>query len=617
MARSIRKRMVHPVVLRELDVRAVREVTPGMRRITLGGEQLGGFHNGDFDLPAFVSDGFDDVVRLYFPIPGENRLVLPVQKERTIDWKQEDRSLGRDYTVRRYDPERGEVTVDFAQHVTGVASAWSQRVRPGDRIHIAGPLASSPIPSGVDWYLVAGDETALPAIGRLLEELPDGALAQVFVEVAEPGHEQRIDTGAKAEITWLYRHGRAAGSTTLLADAARTAPWWPGSVYAWVAGEALSIKPIRRYLREVRELPAEFVDVAGYWRRTEVSALDDDPAVTDVSQAPDTPFERLHELGEILPPFAVRVAATLRIPTHVSRGAGTLDQLTELTGADRSALGKLLRYLVTIDVLTQDESGAYDVGELGSEFTDEGFVLDKLDLNGFEARIDLTAAGLLDAVRTGQAVGDPHTGATLREQLESSDRLARDLHAFSEDQHGWQAAAVAGDYPLTGIERLYVHSPGAAAVLDELLARNPHVQATVVGLPSHHDDVRAAITPEVGDRVGYLARSAFQQPPEQLDAYLIFGVLRMLPDADAAMLLSAAGGGARDGRVVLVEPVLDPGDVDEHAAEADLLALTAFGAGLRTMDEVAALAADAGLRVVDHRLVGWGVPVIELAAAPA
>lgn len=274
MARSIRQRVVHPIVLRELEVRAVHDVTPGMRRITLGGEQLGGFDNGKFDLPAFASDGFDDIVRLYFPIPGENRLVLPVQMERTIDWSQDDRPLGREYTVRRYDAERGEITLDFAQHIVGVASAWSQRVRVGERIHIAGPPGSSLTPSEVDWYLVAGDETALPAIGRFLEELPDVALAQVFIEIAGPEHEQQLDTSAKAEITWLHRHGATPGSTTLLADAVGAAPWWPGLVYAWVAGEAISIKPIRRYLREHLEVPAEFVDVTGYWRRTDVPASD-------------------------------------------------------------------------------------------------------------------------------------------------------------------------------------------------------------------------------------------------------------------------------------------------------------------------------------------------------
>ncbi|MET7340441.1 siderophore-interacting protein [Streptomyces sp. NPDC087866] len=110
--------------------------------------------------------------------------MLPVQGEAKLIGPRDPRPLSRAYAVRRWGAEAGELDVDFVSHGVGVGTAWVRPARPGDRIHLSGPSAPKGLPVGADWWLVAGDDTVLPAIGRLLDELPP-ARPQVFTEIAE------------------------------------------------------------------------------------------------------------------------------------------------------------------------------------------------------------------------------------------------------------------------------------------------------------------------------------------------------------------------------------------------------------------------------------------------
>ena len=248
MPRTIRDGVVHPISVRELEVKRVRDVTTGMRRVTLTGAQLDAFISNGFAQPAFRTAGFDDDVKLVFCYPGDDAPVLPIQKDGSIEFPKGKRPLAKSYTVRHFDAAAGELDIDFVKHGTGVATTWALRCKPGDRVHVAGPARSAFLPRDIDWMLVAGDETALPAIGRLLEEAPAGLRVQAFVEVTEPAHQQEFTTEADATVTWLFRGTAAPGTTTLLIDAVRAAQWWPGEVYAWVSGETMSVKPLRRHL---------------------------------------------------------------------------------------------------------------------------------------------------------------------------------------------------------------------------------------------------------------------------------------------------------------------------------------------------------------------------------
>lgn len=207
MPRTIRQRHVFPITMRRLEVLRTADVTPGMRRITVGGAGLGPGHLHGHHVAAFRSDGFDDEFKLFFTADGDKAPVLPRQNDGHLDWPRNPPALVRTYTVRRFDAEAGEVDIDFVNHGHGIATEWARRCRPGDELWVAGPKMSFTVPEGVDWLLILGDETALPAIGRWLEEMHEGTRAKVFIEIADDSHRQELASAADVDIVWLSRGG--------------------------------------------------------------------------------------------------------------------------------------------------------------------------------------------------------------------------------------------------------------------------------------------------------------------------------------------------------------------------------------------------------------------------
>lgn len=290
--RSKRPWTYYPITTRELVVLRTADVTPGMRRVTLGGPGLTA-HTAPSGQPvdAFRSDGFDDEFKLFLRHPEEEAALVPTQLAGVLDWPRHPHLVARTYTVRRWDPEAGELDVDLVLHGDGPAAEWARTVQPGEPIQVAGPKMSGAHPVDVDWCLVIADETGLPAVGRWLEDFPSGARAQVFLEVAEESHRQELPQPDGVEITWLVRAGAPAGTTTLLLDAVRAADWWPGEVFAWAAGEALTLAPIRRWLRQEKQLDREHLDITGYWRRRS------EPATPAAVEAPATADASVESAG--------------------------------------------------------------------------------------------------------------------------------------------------------------------------------------------------------------------------------------------------------------------------------------------------------------------------------
>lgn len=194
------RRVRHQTRGRLLEVMSASPITPKMLRITLGGDELAGF----------VSAAHDDHVKLFFPQPGQAKPVLPTAGPNGPEYPPDaPRPAARDYTPRRYDAAANTLVIDFVLHGDGPATSWAAQARPGHFLGVGGPRGSFIVPDDFDWYLPAGDETALPAIGRRLEELPPGAHALVVVEIADAGEEQRSDTRARVDTVWLHR-SRAA-----------------------------------------------------------------------------------------------------------------------------------------------------------------------------------------------------------------------------------------------------------------------------------------------------------------------------------------------------------------------------------------------------------------------
>ncbi len=236
-------RVRHDIRRRLLQVRRVEQLTPRMRRIVLGGDALEGF----------VSAAADDHVKLFFPPPGDTRPVFP------------DDGPVRDYTPRRFDPASGTLTVEFVLHGDGPASSWAARAAPGQWLGVAGPRGSLLIPEDYAGFLLAGDETALPAIARRLEEMQPGARALALIEVADAAEERHLPTAANAEIVWLHRDRAAPGTTRLLDEALERARLPAQDLHAWLAGEIDTVRRLRGVLIE-RGVPRADIKAAGYWR---------------------------------------------------------------------------------------------------------------------------------------------------------------------------------------------------------------------------------------------------------------------------------------------------------------------------------------------------------------
>jgi NADPH-dependent ferric siderophore reductase len=251
-------RVRHEVKLRLLEVRDVQRITPKMVRVTLGGG----------DLKGFASAAHDDHVKLLFPSPGQEKPALPsLGTNGSVFPEGVPRPAARDYTPRRYDEAAATLVIDFALHGEGVATHWAEQATPGQFLGVGGPRGSFIVPDDFDWYLVAGDETALPAIGRRLEELPASAHAFVVVEVADAGEEQRFKSRARVDAVWLHRNGAEQATASRLVKAVADIALPSGEGYAWVAAEADTARAIRRQLVEQRGLPRGHVKAAAYWKR--------------------------------------------------------------------------------------------------------------------------------------------------------------------------------------------------------------------------------------------------------------------------------------------------------------------------------------------------------------
>jgi NADPH-dependent ferric siderophore reductase len=244
-------------VPRVAEVLRTYRVTPHMIRVVLGGEGLAGFPAGAFT---------DHYVKLLFPPDGAPYGVPYDPEQVRAELPRELWPVTRTYTVRAWDADVGELTVDFVHHGDeGLAGPWAAAARPGDRIQLMGPGGGYAPNPAADWHLLAGDESALPAIGAALERLPAGARALVFAEVAGPGEEQaELQGGPGVELTWVHRDGEPGAA---LVSAVRAVDLPAGNGHVFVHGEAAAVRELRRHLRAERGLDPEFTSISGYWRR--------------------------------------------------------------------------------------------------------------------------------------------------------------------------------------------------------------------------------------------------------------------------------------------------------------------------------------------------------------
>lgn len=236
------QRVRHELQRRSLLVTAVEHLTPHMIRISLTGK----------DLDGFVSASPDDHIKIF--IPGLDGTLTR-----------------RDYTPRSYDPKNHALILDFVNHDGGPAAAWARAAQVGDRLDIGGPKGSQVIADPVDHWLLIGDETALPAIGRRVEELPAQARVTTVVAVPCVEDEQVFTSSARQSPHWVHRPMQDADQAQSILKVLEALTIEDGT-FIWVGAEARVAKAVRQYLVEKRQVPLQWIKASGYWVKGQADA---------------------------------------------------------------------------------------------------------------------------------------------------------------------------------------------------------------------------------------------------------------------------------------------------------------------------------------------------------
>jgi NADPH-dependent ferric siderophore reductase len=247
-----------PVFFREVRVVSSTRVSPHMQRVRFSAGDLGRFAHGGLH------------VRLLLPPKGRQPVWPSMGADGLIVWPTgADALILRVYTIRAIDVAGGWFDVDFVLHPGShtPAATFAQTARPGDVIGMIGP-GGGDVPDAPN-LLLLGDDTALPAIGRILDQIPSTTEVDVFVEVDGPADATPLAGGGNIRVTWLYRYGREPGTANLLSDTLRKID--PASlapdVHVWAGCEFSDFRELRKIVRKEWGLKKDRQLIVAYWRR--------------------------------------------------------------------------------------------------------------------------------------------------------------------------------------------------------------------------------------------------------------------------------------------------------------------------------------------------------------
>ncbi len=243
-----------PPPFRSVEITRVESVTPWLQRVTLGGEAFEGF---TADEPAAS-------VRLLIPRPGATELVVPTWRGNEFLLPDDTKPTIRTFTPRAFDSVALELDVDVVIHGRGPASDWAAAAGSGMPAAVSGPGRGYTVDADACYFVIAGDESAIPAVRQVVDALPVNAAAQVFIEVGRPDARTHISDRANSAITWLDLVDDAPPGSQLVA-AMQEAPL-DADMRIWAAGEAASMQRIRRHCFETVGITRAHCTIRGYWK---------------------------------------------------------------------------------------------------------------------------------------------------------------------------------------------------------------------------------------------------------------------------------------------------------------------------------------------------------------
>ncbi len=607
--------VTHPLVVRKLSVKRVADITPRMRRITLCGPQLQAFSSADFDLPRFISTGFDDHIKLVLTSNGDITSALPVQRAHSIDWRDAPHRELRDYTPRRFDAEAGELDLDFVRHGEGPAALWAEAATPGAELHVVGPKSSLVLPDGVDWLILAGDETALPAIGRYLDERPGPQRVQVVVEIRDPAARQTLLLRDDDTLRWV---DTPPASASRLATAVRELEWWDGSAYIWAAAESSMLMPLRRWAAKDRKLAKTHINITGYWhqptdRAASVETLNASSLPAPVqgptvgSHPPPSNQGTPVDIAALLSPvpwFATRAALSLGLLDAVADSPSSVDAIAAMLQLDSGQVRSVVDVLAGFGVLELN-GDMVSLGYVGLEVLGDDHLRESFE-DSLEARMLVSLTNLASALTTGIPAFRQTHGLSLL------DELCTDAGRYAEliDQSmgfDFVARAVSDlaviDAVRTG-KTVAVTGPGTLAFADAL---SPEIPLGVVEAPSPLGVLRGTLR-----RAALDFRSSFADASASLAVSAL--ALSYRTDQESVALLARMTV-ADSGLIVEKMPThigAGEADIASHEAEERLLALAGTGSPARTAQDIRALARTAGWIVTKSTPLGWDYEAFEL-----
>ncbi|MGI8868872.1 MAG: siderophore-interacting protein [Mycobacteriales bacterium] len=261
---ELRRRAREPNRLRvwQAEVIETAQLTPRVRRLTLAGDDLATMADG---LPA---DGFKAAVFA----PGVSEVPGMRLGPRGVLVDGPPLPAWRSYTVRHHDPRTTRTDVDVVLHDDSPGTRWATSLAVGDLVIGHGPRSDFYAAPGVDLHVLAGDDTAAPAIAAILQALPATARVIAVIEVQDAA--EQIDLPGNAEVHWLHRCGVPPGRSELLAAAVRRLPAFTGRVQAWAGAESGAVRAIRAHWLRERELPSRDVHAVGFWRLGHAGSTD-------------------------------------------------------------------------------------------------------------------------------------------------------------------------------------------------------------------------------------------------------------------------------------------------------------------------------------------------------